>query len=73
MGYQCDAFYHNPNYNPDSDNPLLLRCNDPATVRLVINTTDDTYSIKRCDICADVLRARVEMGATFEILSEEAI
>lgn len=73
MGLQCDNVYRNPNYDPDRDNPLLLRCNDPATLRLVISTLDDTYAIKRCDVCAEVLRARVELGATFEILSEEKL
>lgn len=73
MGYQCDNVYRNPNFNPDSDNPLLLRCHDPATTRMVISDPNDTYSIKRCEPCAEVLRARVAIGATFEILSEEAI
>ena len=73
MGYQCDNVFRNPNYDPDSNAPLLLRCHDAATVRLIINTLDDTYSVKRCDVCAEVLRARVAIGAAFEILSEEAI
>lgn len=73
IGLQCDNVYRNPNFSPDSDAPLLLRCHDPATVRLVISDLDDTYSIKRCDICAEILRARVAIGATFEIVSEEAL
>lgn len=73
MGYQCDAIFRNPNYNPDSDNPLLLRCHDPATLRMVISTSDDCYAVKRCGICADILRARESLGATFQIISEQKI
>lgn len=73
MGYMCDAFYANPDYQEGTDDPLLLRCHDPATVRLVIDAPDDTYAIKRCQVCAEILRAREAIGATFEILNEEAL
>lgn len=73
MGYQCDAVWKNPNYDPDDNAPLLLRCHDPATLRMVIVTPDDAYQIKRCEPCAEVLRAKVQLGATFEIISEEAL
>lgn len=73
MSDQCDSVYRNPNYTEDGSEPLLIRCHDPATVRMVISTPEDTYSIKRCNVCREVLHAQMKTGATFEILAEEAI
>lgn len=73
MGFKCDTVFYNPNYQPDSDTPLLLRCHDTATLRIVITDPTDTYAVKRCPVCAEVLRAKEAGGATFEILSEEKL
>lgn len=73
MGYTCDAFYPNPNYHPDSDAPRLLRCHDPAQTRFTLADDLATYVVKRCPDCSDHLRTEAAKGATFEILSEEAI
>jgi hypothetical protein len=56
--------------NPGTDLPLLLRCYEPATVRLTILTPTDCYDVKRCPACAGALRQQVRRGATFEILAE---
>lgn len=73
MGCTCDAVYHNPAYQPDGDVPLLLRCQEEAIARLLLGEPNCIYVVKRCAPCADILRARVALGAPFEILKEEAL
>lgn len=73
MGYMCDCVFKNPNYHPDKDEPLLIRCHDAATVRLVVQTPDDVYAVKRCQPCAEILHAEVALGSTIEILAEETL
>lgn len=70
IGTICDAWYPNPAYRPGSDLPQLLRCYEPATVRLTILDSTDCYDVKRCPACAQELRGRTARGATFEILAE---
>lgn len=73
LGILCDAFYKNLKYQPNSDLPLLLRCQEPAAVRLTILTPDDCYQVKRCEECAEELRQEAARGATFEILADEIL
>lgn len=73
MGYVCDNFLPNPAHNSDSDAPRLLRCHDPAQTRFTLADDLATYVVKRCPDCSGHLRTEAAKGATFEILSEEAI
>lgn len=73
MGYVCDNFLPNLDYQPGSDLPLLIHCPNPASHRMVIQTPDDCYAVKRCQICAGELRTQAFVGATFEILKDEPI
>lgn len=73
MSYECDNFLPNPACEPGSDAPLLLHCPNPATFRMVIQTPDDCYAVKRCKDCAGDLRSKAFVGDTFEILEDKPI
>lgn len=73
MSYVCDNFLPNLDYQPGSDLPLLIHCGNPAAFRIVIQTPDDCYAVKRCSNCAGELRTRAFVGATFEIMEDEPI
>ena len=73
MSYECDNFLDNPDYIEGSDLPLLIHCPNPASHRMVIQSPDDCYAVKRCEVCAGELRSRAFVGDTFEILEDEPI
>lgn len=68
----CDAWLPNPHRQHDPDAPLLHRCPQQATTRLVVMVADDCRAYKRCNNCASVLLQRERMGLVEILMRREA-
>ncbi|MGH7274022.1 MAG: hypothetical protein ACREIQ_06190 [Nitrospiria bacterium] len=77
IGNACDNYHRNPAYPVESNiypapnMPYLLRCQNPASRRIVLVNGGDPYAVKRCRACAAELRRQVKTGFPCEILSDE--
>lgn len=70
MGTTCDAVFVNPAFEPDGDQPLLLRCKAQAVVKIKYQDNDGRQAVvKRCPACRDILSHKRGV----EILQEEVM
>lgn len=59
MGTRCDAYYTNPDFTPDGDEPLLIRCKAEATIKaLIVDSAGYHQAKKQCPACAEILRQK---------------
>lgn len=59
MGTRCDSCYTNPDFTPDGDEPLLIRCKAEATIKaLIVDSAGYHQAKKQCPACAEILRQK---------------
>lgn len=78
MGDQCEEYYRNPLVQeadlPLEGAPLLVRCKDQASRRLVLQNCQDVYTVKFCQHHYERLKAQIEGGRSpVEILEDQEL